>query len=227
MKSDTAIVSETKADQVYRRLKSAILQGEAVPGEKLVVSQLAQMFHTSTIPVREAISRLEAEDLITVIAHTGIYVKDIDAERLKEIYPVRGILEGYAVRLAATRVTQADLDRLEAMLGEMDDAARTRDFALMGQINYEFHMTIYRISGNESLVRLIDDLWQKTIMARIVFKLTPRRATVSNREHRRILQALADGRAKDAERWIIRQSEKTLDLLIRRLAQRKVKASAD
>ncbi len=217
MNTDDPIKSETKADQIHRRIKQSILKGEIAPGEKLVISQLAERFKTSIIPVREALGRLEVEELITVVPHTGAYAREIDLNVLKEMYPLRGVLEGYAVRLASERLTEADFISLRTAIEQMDDAIAAKDFVLMGELNTEFHMMIYRASGNQTLIHLIEDFLQKTFLARLVFRFNPYRARESNREHRRIVDALEMGKSTTAERLIIRQSEKTLDLLNRHL----------
>jgi DNA-binding GntR family transcriptional regulator len=217
MKSNDPIKTETKADQIHQRIRQEILKGDIPPGGKLVISQLAERFRTSIIPVREALSRLEAEGLTTVVPHTGARAREIDLSTLREIYPLRGVLEGYAVRLAAVRLSEEDFQNLKMAIQQMDDAVEKKDFALMGELNTEFHMIIYRASGNRTLVNLIDDFLQKTFLARLVFRFNPFRARESNREHRRIVDALEKGNAAAAERLIIRQSEKTLQLLNRHL----------
>ncbi len=213
MKAIDSIINKTKAEQVYRRLKSSILKGDIHPGEKLVINKLAEHFQTSIIPVREALSRLEAESMVTVVAHTGVYVKGIDIEQLRELYPVRGVLEGYAARLATEHITPDDLKFLNLHICKMDEAIAAKDDALMGKLNIEFHKRIYAMSGNRTLTNLIDDMWQKTFFARLVFKFTPYRAKDSNKEHRMIVEELKKGNAKRVETLIIRQSTKTLKLL--------------
>lgn len=218
MNFETAVSSETKTEQVYRRIKHAILRGESAPGQKLVAHQLAQHFNTSIIPVREALSRLEAENLVTIVPHTGIYVKGIDLDRLKELYPIRGILEGYATRLAADHLSGEHFQTLHSLIDRMDEAVAQNDAASMGELNLQFHTEIYNASGNETLIHLIDDLWQKTILARLIFKLTPKRAKASNQEHRKILEYLENGKPQRAEKLIVQQSETTLALLTQQLA---------
>lgn len=213
MLNKDAIVSETKADQIYHRIKNAILKGEFSPGEKLIIRQLAERFSTSIIPVREALKRLESDHLITVVPHTGAHVKEIDLAELRELYPLRGILEGYAVRLAAERIGTSEIAALQALIEEMDTAIEASDFVLMGELNIRFHMRLYKASGNQALIRLIEDMLQKTYLARLVFRFNPKRARKSNREHRQILDALTNGKVKQAEKLIIRQSETTLVLL--------------
>ncbi|MBU0972653.1 MAG: GntR family transcriptional regulator [Proteobacteria bacterium] len=215
------ISTDTKAEQIYRKVKAAILKGEILPGEKLVINQLAAHFKTSAIPVREALGRLEAVNLIVVVPHTGAHVKGIDIECLRELYPVRGVLEGYAVRLATEKITTATLEALRELIHEMETAGAAKDFALMGKLNIRFHRTIYAASENKTLINMIDDLWEKTAFARLVFKFTPFRAKDSNKEHKLIVEALAANNPKRAEKLIVRQSDKTLILLDRYLKKKK------
>ena len=226
MKSKESIISETKAEQIYQRIKASILKGEMPPGEKLVINQLAAHYSTSAIPVREAVSRLEAENLVSVVPHTGVYVKGINLDSLRELYPLRGVLEGYAVRLAAEQLTPEDLIDLKARIEEMDKAVAAKDHQLMGRLNVQFHKSIYNKSGNQTLIDLIDDFWQKTVLARLVFRFTPYRAKDSNREHRMIVEALESGNTKRAEKLIIRQSEKTLKLLDKSMEKQKKNTKA-
>ena len=222
MKNTKTIINETKAEQIYLRIKTSILKGEMLPGEKLVIRQLAEHFKTSIIPVREALTRLEAVNLVVIIPHTGAYIKGIDLECLRECYPLRGVLEGYAVRLAVDRITVDELEILGELINKMDDAGSKKDYALMGKLNIQFHRTIYTASGNKTLIKMIDDLWEKTAFARLVFKFKPFRAKDSNKEHEMIVKALESANSKQAEKLIIRQSEKTLKLLDRYLEKKKV-----
>jgi DNA-binding GntR family transcriptional regulator len=215
------ITTDTKSDQVYRRIRQSIFSGKLAPGEKLVASRVARELVVSNIPVREALKRLEAEGLVTVVPHAGARVAPLDASLLRELYPVRALLEGYAARLAAKNRKQEDILRLNGQIDSMTACINDGDFFRMGRLNYTFHMDIYALSGNHSLVQLIGDIWQKTAMARIVFHLTPERAKASNKEHRDILRALEEGRGDLAERLVVRQNELTLDLLIAHLEKEK------
>ncbi|RLA84590.1 MAG: GntR family transcriptional regulator [Deltaproteobacteria bacterium] len=204
----------TKSAAIYEVLKADILNGRLRPGEKLVASRLAEAYGVSVIPVREALSRLKAEGLVTIVPHTGAYVTEIDLEDLKDLYPIRGVLEGFAARLACGRIGEEDFGRLEGLIEEMDRVIKEGRFPEMGGLNYEFHMTIYKASGNRHLVSLIDELWQKTARVRSVFALVPERAKEANEEHKEILSRLKDGDAKRVEELIIQQDEKALQVLM-------------
>lgn len=205
---------DTKATAVYRLLKRDILDGRFRPGEKLLASRIAEAYGVSIIPVREALSRLRAEGLVTIVPHTGAYVTEIDLEDLKDLYPIRGVLEGLAARLACPRLKEGEFRLLEELIEEMDRVIEEGRFPEMGRINYEFHMVIYRASGNRHLVKLIEDLWQRTGRVRGVFALVPPRAREANREHRQILKALKEGDARRAEELVIQQDEQTLKALM-------------
>ena len=205
---------DTKSAAIYRFLKQDILNGRLRPGEKLVASKVAEAYGVSIIPVREALNRLRAEGLVTIIPHTGAYVTEIDLEDLKDLYPIRGVLEGFATRLACLKLAKEEFRRLEDLIGEMDRVIEQGRFPEMGHLNYEFHMTIYRVSSNKHLVRLIDELWQRTARVRGVFALVPERAAQANREHREILRALKARDAERAEGLIIEQDAKSLRALM-------------
>ncbi len=219
------IIGETKSNHIYKILKQAILQGNLMQGEKLVVSNIAKSYNISTIPVREAFNRLEVEGLVTIVPHTGIHVKKIETEHLKELYPIRAILEGYAIRLATPLLKAKDLKHLRNLIKKMDKAIEVEEYSEMGHLNYEFHMSTYRACKNKSLVEIINELWQKTIIARLIFNLMPHRALKSNLEHKRIIEALENKDEYKAERLVIEQNEKTLDMLIRFFENKSNKSS--
>ncbi len=171
LKFTKTIPTETKTGQIYRHVKSSILKGEIPVGEKLVIQHLADQFNVSPIPVREALSRLEAENLVSIVTHTGIYVKGVDLECLRELYPLRGILEGYAVRLAVHLITPDDFAELERLIEKMEQAISDKNHTLMGQLNVKFHRKIYTVSGNKTLISLIDNLWEKTFFRPSCFQI--------------------------------------------------------
>jgi DNA-binding GntR family transcriptional regulator len=204
----------TKSTHIYEILKQDIYDGRLKPGHRLIISKVADAYGTSEIPVREAINRLQAEGLLTIIPHTGIYVTEIETEHLEKLYPVRGVLEAYATRLATPHLTSRDFDYLSRLIEGMDEVIEQEDYPEMGRLNREFHMTIYRASGNEPLIRMIDELWGKTTRVRGIFGLMPQIAARSNRQHKEILEALKTYRKRRAESLVFRQNQSTLKSLV-------------
>jgi len=214
-RSDKKILPETKSTRVYDDLKLDICHGRLRPGDRLIISKTAEMYDTSEIPVREAFSRLKAEGFLTIIPHKGIYVTEIDVEYLEKLYPMRSVLEGYATRLATPFLTGRDLDKLSEIIEKMHEALERENYTRMGQLNYEFHMAIYRACGNDPLIDMIDDLWWKTNRIRAISELERTIAARSNQEHRGILEALRNKKKRKAERLITEQKEKSLKSLVK------------
>lgn len=212
---DTLVIA-TKSSFIYQRLKQNILDGRLKPGEKLAASKLAHSFGVSVIPLREAFNLLIAEGLLTNIPHRGTYVTEIEVSRLKEIFPIAAVLEGYAAREAAVLLRQKDFHSLSKLLQQMEQARTNHEYARMSDLHREFHMTIYRASANQHLLKLIDDLWQRSARPR-VFGLVPVRAFQSIQEHAQILEALKRRDKSEAERLIIQQKNKASRAIIRTL----------
>src|SRR5690606_13298771 len=127
----------TRAQWVYEQLKEAILSGALEPGERLVVDQLARDFGTSPIPVREAIRRLEAEELVETTPYIGARVAPVRADQLEELMAIRKELEPLLARTAVLGATPEAIDELEDLVRRMDEVAYTDQLAY-SRLNYEF-----------------------------------------------------------------------------------------
>src|SRR5580700_1435555 len=107
------------AETAYAVLREAIVTNALKPGSRLRADELAKKLGVSKTPVREALRKLEAEDLITVQPGNTLTVKSISEEQLIEIYYTREALEGMAARLAAENAGQIELARLWAIHEEL------------------------------------------------------------------------------------------------------------
>src|SRR6185437_2306848 len=138
------------ADQVYRHLRRAILSDQIAPGTRLRETEIAAALKVSRTPVREAISRLIGDWLVREISTGGVEVVDAMAE-IAEIYYIREALEICAGKLAASRITRAQLERLEKLL----KLQRTASFRERVKINQEFHLTIAEAAGSPRLFEMV------------------------------------------------------------------------
>jgi DNA-binding GntR family transcriptional regulator len=141
-------------DQVKDALVERILDGVYGPGDRIVEMRVAQEFGVSQAPVREALRELELLRLVVSEPFRGARVREVDAEELKEIYPVRAALEEVAAR-AATPVLTTDVKPLEAELKAMRRAAKQGDVHAFIAHDVAFHRIIVEASGN----RTLQDLW--------------------------------------------------------------------
>jgi DNA-binding GntR family transcriptional regulator len=183
------------ADQVYDNLRGAILEGELAPGARLREVEVAANLRVSRTPVREAISRLIGDRLVRELATGGVEVADIMAE-MHDIYAIREALESCAGRLAAPRIDEAALARLETLL-RTSESTDYRDHRRRTDINQDFHLAIAAAAGAPRLAALINDFRGFFLNPRWLNRQTEAAARQSLRDHREIIDAL---RARDSDR---------------------------
>jgi DNA-binding GntR family transcriptional regulator len=188
---------KSKSEIVYDFLKLNILNGKLKPDERIAVADIAKILSVSGIPIREALTKLEAEGLITITPHIGASVVKIDKIKLEEIHVIRTELEGLATQLACPCLKEEDFERLEQILTESEAAFAASDYKELTELNEAFHFTIYRSCPNKSLCKMITELLNKSRFASSSLVISESRAKNSIEEHRSILRAL---RANDAER---------------------------
>lgn len=152
----------TAQEVVLEAVREAILTNVFEPGARLRQEELAEMFGTSRIPVREALRALEYEGLVRSEPHRGFTVTTLDADDVEEVYEMRVLLEGEAVRLAIPLLTDEDIAELDAFfkaMTESDDpdaqlAARER-----------FYIRLFATAGRPRLLSLIVRLRQEVARA--------------------------------------------------------------
>lgn len=152
----------TAQELVLASVRDAILAGVLDPGARLRQEELAEIFGTSRIPVREALRALEYEGLVRSEPHRGFTVTSLDADDVDEVYDLRIVLESHALKLAIPLLTDEDLSELEALYTEMSGAA-TPDAQLAAR--ERFYLRLYSVSGRPRLVGLIARLRQEVARA--------------------------------------------------------------
>ncbi len=183
---------------VLDALRSAIIDGTYLPGERLVEEEIAARFDVSRNPTREALHALSVEGFVEIEPRRGARVATMNARRAGELFEVRAPLEGLVARLAAQRRTPADLVHLRDVLGAGTAAAAEGRLDELPALNTEFHMSLAAAAGNELLagtLARLSDIIRWVYAARISM-----RSTRSWDEHAAIVAAVADRDAERAER---------------------------
>ena len=148
----------TAQEIVLEALRQAILEGVLAPGARLRQEDLAAVFDTSRIPVREALRALEYEGLVESEPHRGFTVTSLDADEIDEVYELRILLESEAVRIAVPLLTDADLATLGVLYEEMvDEDDPDKQLASRER----FYLYLYSVSGRQRLVGMIARLRQE------------------------------------------------------------------
>jgi len=196
----------TKADAAYILLRNEILLGNLPPGRRVDLAQFAEQFDLSVTPFREALRRLEAEHLVRRSAHRDVVVEEISRAEARALVEMRDVLDVAAVRFAAERMTDAEINGAAKILEEADERAAVTYLWASGipvasagsfAVNRAFHRMLYCGSHNSVLIQSRDSLSVRT--ERYVI-LSRRLNPLSNTPHHDLHRALLDAvRVHDVE----------------------------
>nr|WP_166259574.1 GntR family transcriptional regulator [Marinobacter salicampi] len=186
--------SQTRADEAFDCLQTAIVKGDLAPGEKIGEVELCERFNLTRGPLREALGRLESRGLLVRKPHAGVKVVSVSGDELLELYHIRESMEGLAARQAAERMTDAEIADLQATLDsheKMIDLAQGQAY-YQGEGDYDFHYRIAKGSRNTKLAQmLLGDLYYMVRMYRYRLSTSAGRPQKALGEHRHIVEAIA------------------------------------
>ncbi len=157
-KTDTGSKATVHA-RVVAELKNALMNGDFVPGQRLVVRDLAERFKTSPMPVREGLRQLVSDGALIDNAHRGVIVPEATVTVISDLVRVRCLIEGSAAEWAASTITAPEIDIISALNQRMSDRAAHGDRADYLTLNREFHFTVYRAARSEVMVPIIERMW--------------------------------------------------------------------
>ena len=147
-------------DVVFENLREAIVEGGLKPGQRLMEVQLAEQLGVSRTPVREAIRKLELEGLVVMIPRKGAYVANMSLKDVIDVLEIRASLEGLAASLAAERITDEDIKKLENIVEEFKNSINELDVEALLRKDVEFHECICKATNNKKLHQLMNSLWE-------------------------------------------------------------------
>jgi DNA-binding GntR family transcriptional regulator len=210
---------QTLREKILETIRDAILKGTLVPGEKVAEPELAERFGISRTPIREAFRQLESEGYLTVIPRKGAVVTSLSERDIQEFYSIKSILEGYAARIAAERLSERDLERLETINERLAQLAREGDVKTFFRVHSEFHELFIRAAGNDKLLELINQLLLKFNRLRMASLSLPGRMEISVQEHRKIIEAFKERDGEKADGLVRRTATYGGQVLIQSMAQ--------
>lgn len=208
-----------KSQRVYQYIKEQIDIGALAPGERIKINEIAQKLNVSRTPVREALKRLEVENVVKFTFNSSAEVRAFDLDEMEELVMIRQELEPLAARLAAERCDATTIQKLKDIIAQLEKYRVAKDAENYSRLNREFHMTLYQASGAKTLYQLIDDLWTRSERSMLVFTLIPNRLEYSNEEHRKILQAVEAHDGELAEKLLRQQKSEGFVNVIRFLKE--------
>ncbi len=184
---------------VEEKLRAAIASGLFKPGQRLIERELCELTGVGRTSIREAIRQLEAEGLITVVPHRGPTVSVVSPEEARELYAVRGLLEGYAGREFAKRRPEAEIAALDRDVARFAEAAEGEDRRALIEAKTAFYATLMRGCGNAVVTQMLTTLHNRITLLRLTSMAQPGRLRESVAEIRAIRDAILAGDPVAAE----------------------------
>jgi DNA-binding GntR family transcriptional regulator len=185
---------------VAAAIRTAILQGEYAPAQRLIEADLCERFGTSRFIVRAALQELAAQGLVEFQRNRGARVREVSLAEAIEITEVRQLLEGLGAARAATRITKAEAAMLRGILDDMHAAVAGSELLRYSELNGRLHAAIRDIAAHETSARLLRQLRDQTVRHQFSLSLVPGRPAVSLPQHEAIVAAVTARDPAAAER---------------------------
>jgi DNA-binding GntR family transcriptional regulator len=213
------IPKQSLSDRVYLDLRTALMDGQFEPGDRLKISALAEELGVSLTPVREALFRLVSEQALTMKTSTAVHVPILCAADLRQIKLVRLALEGDTAAAAAVNPAPKLLRDLRALQDDFIDVVAT-DPKRASQLNRQFHFMLAEAAGWGIVMHTIASMWAMIGPVLNEFHRTvPTRELSGEHRHEAVLAAL-DAKDPEAARNAIRHDIEWGDQIIDWLSTR-------
>ncbi|MGE5314630.1 MAG: GntR family transcriptional regulator [Acidobacteriota bacterium] len=188
-------------EKLVATIRDAIIEGKIKPNERLTEENVSMMLGVSRTPLREAFLQLESEGFVKVTPRRGAVVSELSEKDAEEIYLIKSVLEGLAAGLAAVKVERATIERLTEINEQMKAqiATKKKEPRAFLELNTKFHAVLNGICGNEKLSQLIDILRKQSLRYNYLYVAGLSHIEHSIEDHDRIIEALKEQNAGQAE----------------------------
>lgn len=189
----------SKTAYVLARLRQELADGEIHPGQQLRQVEIAERYGVSPTPVREALRLLEADGAIRYSPHRGATVTELSPQELSDLYLMRSAMEAMLARLAAERATTEEVAEVRSLHKDLSDRTADTPADELSRLNREFHLAVLRLGSPLITQHVVTPLWHGFLPPS---KSQWRSADSNTRfvaEHERIVAALENGDADEAE----------------------------
>jgi DNA-binding GntR family transcriptional regulator len=209
-----ASAQATAHGRVYAALKQALMNGDFVPGQRLVVRQIAEHFQISPMPVREALKQLVSDDALFDHPNRGVIVPEATVQAISDLVRVRCTIEGSATEWAASTITADELDRIDDLNEQMKACTTVETAVDYLAFNREFHFSIYRASRSGAIQPIIERMW---LRAGPWLNIMRGEATLGLGldYHAEIIAALRAGDGATARRALVADITDAADIMLR------------
>lgn len=204
---------------VYDSLKKSILHGKLKTGQRLIEETIAQQIGISRTPVREALYKLEQDDLVSRLPKGGFAVREFTRADVEEIFGIRIALESYAAYLASLNITPDKIAALEGKVSESENALKKGDDERMIRLHTEFHDLLYKSCKSKKLMEMIGNFRDYFFRYRAALLHAPNGYKTSMTDHRRMLEAMKKKNHREVERLVREHLEKGKEIVLKEIEQ--------
>jgi len=198
---------------VAAAIRTAILQGEYAPAQRLIEADLCERFGTSRFIVRAALQELSAQGLVEFQRNRGARVREVSLAEAIEITEVRQLLEGLEAARAALRINKAEAAALRGIVTDMHAAVAGSELLRYSELNASLHAAIRDIAEHETSARLLRQLRDQTVRHQFSLSLVPGRPAVSLPQHEAIVAAVTAHDPDAAEQAMRDHLQSVIDAL--------------
>lgn len=202
---------------VFNNLRDAILNGELVPGERLLENQLADKLGVSRTPVREALRMLEQENLVALIPRKGAQVLDLSAQDIKNVLEIRSALEAVGIRHACRYMSPENLREIKMLNAQFEQAFEQEDYERVATVDEKIHDIIFVSADNHKLVQIINNLRAQIYRYRMAYLKVYETKTAVINHHRGIIEAIENQREEDGVRVMAEHIEHQTQVILKSL----------
>ncbi|MCK5055663.1 MAG: GntR family transcriptional regulator [Candidatus Aminicenantes bacterium] len=198
MKQEGIINIKSLKEQVYDYLRKEIHRHNLRAGSAINMDATSQKLGISKTPLRDALIQLEMEGFVTIAPRRGIFVNPLTLEDIKNYYQVIGALESSALINSFKKIGQAEIKKMYRLNKEMGTAIEKENFDLFYEKNLEFHNCYIHLCGNNQLIKIVTTLKKRLYDFPQQEKWIKEWELSSILEHRKIVELIAAGKAREA-----------------------------
>ena len=189
-------------EQVYEYLREQMRKGVILPGSAIDMEETSKKLGVSKTPLRDALLQLEMEDFVTILPRRMVIVNTLTEPDIRNYYEIVGSLESMALLKAFDTLKPSDIDAMQRLNDGMKEAIGANDFDLYYERNLAFHNTFLNLCGNDSLVKLVNNLKKRLYDFPRAKGFVKEWEESSIVEHQALIDLLRKGRGQDAANHI-------------------------
>jgi len=204
-------------DDAYTSIKGAIITGQLKPNQRLIEGTIASDMGTSRTPIREALHKLEKEGLVFQLPTMGFAVKGVTEEEVEHVLDLQRILEGYAIRLATSRITEDEIRSLNDLICRQEECLLDGNVRRFISLDSEFHEAIHRAAKHGRLYDLVQSLRDCVDRYRVMVLRSHANLYLSIKDHKAIVNTMKAKNAQKSEELIAKHMVRANNFMRRRI----------